>query len=101
MDVKDYCNNVQMELNNWKARLYDVMRKVDKLSTGEKQHMYENIEDVHILMTELNDRIEKLRTECPTEWSPHREEISAKIDDLRERAEAAEKAMFDYTGMSG
>lgn len=97
MEIKDYCNNVQMELNNWKARLYDVMRKVDKLSTGEKQHMFENIEDVHILMTELNDRIEKLRTECPTEWEPQREEIAVKIEDLKSRAEAMEKAMFDYT----
>jgi predicted nuclease with TOPRIM domain len=97
MEVKDYCNSMQMELNNWKARLYDVMRKVDNLSTGEKQHMYENIEDVHILMTELNDRIEQLRTECPTEWQPQREEIKIKINDLKKRAEQMEKEMFDYT----
>ena len=97
MEVKDYCNNLQMELNNWKARLYDVMRRVDKLSTGEKQHMHDNIEDVHILMTELNDRIDQLRTECPTEWSPQREEIEIKVDNLKEQAEAMEKALFDYT----
>jgi predicted nuclease with TOPRIM domain len=97
MEVKDYCNNLQMELNNWKARLYDVMRKVDSLSTGEKQHLHDNIEDVHILMTELNDRIHMLRTECPTEWSPQREDLNIKIDDLKSRAEAMEKALFDYT----
>jgi predicted nuclease with TOPRIM domain len=97
MEVRDYCNSVQMELNNWKARLYDVMRKVDRLSTGEKQHMFENIEDVHILMTELNDRIEQLRTECPTEWQPQKEEIKIKFDDLKQRAEQMEKEMFDYT----
>jgi predicted nucleic acid-binding Zn-ribbon protein len=97
MDVKDYCNNVQMELNTWKARLYDVMRRVDNLSTGEKQHMYGSIEDLHILLTELNDRVEQLRSECPTEWSPQREEIKIKVDDLQKRAEQMEKELFDYT----
>jgi predicted nuclease with TOPRIM domain len=97
MDVKDYCNNVQMELNNWKSRLYDVMRTIDGLSTGEKQHMHDNIEDVHILLTELNDRVERLRSECPTEWSPQQEEIKIKVDNLKQRAEEMEKALFDYT----
>lgn len=101
MDVKDYCNNVQMELNTWKARLYDIMRTIDRLSTGEKMHMHENIEDAHILLTELNDRIEQLRSECPTEWSPQREDISIRINNLKERAEAMEKALFDYTGFAG
>ena len=97
MEVKDYCKNVEMELNNYKARLYDVLRKIDDLPTGDKQKMQPDIEGLHILMTELDERLEKLRTECPTEWSPEREDISVKIDNLKERAEAMEKSMFDYT----
>jgi hypothetical protein len=47
-------------------------------------------------MTELDDRIDELRTACPTEWSPIRDEIKGKIADLGDRYEKAEKALFDY-----
>ena len=32
MDVLDYCKGMEMELTAWKAKLYDLTRKVDKLS---------------------------------------------------------------------
>jgi len=100
MDVKDYCNNVDMELTAWKAKLYNVMRQMDKLPTSDKQRMYEKVNGLHILMTELDDRLDELRTECPTEWSPVKKEIKRKIADLGDKYEDAEKALFDY-GVGG
>ena len=29
MDVKTYCDNIGAELNSWKAKLYDVIRKTE------------------------------------------------------------------------
>jgi hypothetical protein len=96
MEVKDYCRNVEMELNLWKSRLYDVVRKMDKAPTGNKEKIYEDINGLHILMTELEDRLDKLRTSCPTEWSPEEKEISVKLEDLENRYKETSKVLFDY-----
>ena len=96
MDVKDYCRNMEIELTSWKAKLYDVIRKMDALSTGEKQKMFPQIEGFHMIMTELDDRIDQLRSECPTEWSPQNEEIRARLDDLSDRFNQAEGVLHDY-----
>jgi len=96
MDVKDYCRNVETELTAWKAKLYNVIRQMDKLSTGEKQRMYEKINGLHIIMTELDDRLDKLRTSCPTEWSPERKAIKGQLADLGSKYEDAAREFFDY-----
>jgi predicted nucleic acid-binding Zn-ribbon protein len=96
MDVKDYCRNVNAELTAWKAKLYDVIRQMDKLSTGDKQRMYEQINGLHIVMTELEDRLDQLRTACPTEWAPERKKIKKKIDDLGSKYEKTTQEFFDY-----
>jgi len=96
MEIKDYCRNVDIELNAWKAKLYNSIRQMDRLPTGDKQRMYEQVNGLHIIMTELEDRIDQLRTACPTEWNPAREEISGKLSDLGIKYETTSKALFDY-----
>ncbi|MFA7382287.1 MAG: hypothetical protein WC001_02435 [Desulfurivibrionaceae bacterium] len=96
MNVKDYCRNVETELTAWKAKLYDVIRQMDKLPTGDKQRMFEKINGLNIVMTELDDRLDALRTACPTEWSPERQEIKAKMTDLGSKYEEAASEFFDY-----
>ncbi|MCA1765241.1 MAG: hypothetical protein LC633_03175 [Desulfobulbaceae bacterium] len=100
MDVGDYCKNVDIELTSWKAKLYNIMRQMENLPTGEKQRVYEQVNGLNIIMTELEDRIEDLRKSCPTEWQPAREEMKGKIADLGDKYEQAEKALFDY-GVGG
>ncbi len=96
MEVKDYCRNVEMELTLWKSKLYDVIRKMDKASTGNKDKMYEDINGLHILLTELEDRLDSLRTSCPTEWSPERKDIQVKLGNLENRYKDAANVLFDY-----
>ena len=97
MEVKDYCKSVDAELVTWKAKLYDVMSKMDKLPTGDKQRMFEEINGLHIVMAELEDRVEKLRTECPLEWKPEQETIQASLADLSGRYNEAAGIFFDYS----
>ena len=87
MDVMDYCKGMEMELTAWKAKLYDLMRKVDKLGTAERESIIANVEDLHIFVTEMGDRIEQLRNECPTEWSPQKKEIDEAHVDMRGKYE--------------
>jgi hypothetical protein len=96
MNVKDYCKNVDMELTLWKAKLYEVMSKMEKLPTGDKQKMYEHVNGLQIVMTELDDRIDSLRTECPTEWNPQQEMIAGKLSDLATRYNDTADILFDY-----
>lgn len=96
MELKDYCRNVDTELTAWKAKLYNILRQIDQLPTGDKQRMYEKVNGLHIIMTELDDRLDSLRTACPTEWTPERETLKGKIADLGDAYDKVEKALFDY-----
>ena len=89
MDVKDYCRSIEQELTGWKAKLYDVTRKVDKLPSASKEKVLANVEDLHMIVTELDERIETLRTECPTEWSPIKKEIDEAHINLRSKYDEA------------
>ena len=82
MDVQDYCKNVDIELSTWRDKLNGVMRQVDDLPTGDKQRIFEKVNGLHIIVTELDERIDQLRTTCPTEWAPEKSEIKGKIAGL-------------------
>ena len=87
MDVLDYCKGLEMELTAWKAKLYDVMRKVDGLGSADKEKVLPNIEDLHMLLNEMADRVENLKTECPSDWRPVKGEIEGGSVDMRSKYE--------------
>jgi hypothetical protein len=96
MEIYDYCKSVNTELTIWKDRLFDVISKFDHLPTGDKQRMYEEVNGLHIIMSELEERIEKLRTECPTEWKPAEAESNVKIPGPNSRYTDTSGVHFDY-----
>jgi len=96
MEVKDYCKNVDMELTLWKAKLYDVLVKIEKLPTGRKERVYEEVNGLNIIMAELEERIDKLRSECPISWKPEHETINKKLTSLSEKYHFATEEYFDY-----
>jgi len=87
MDVQDYCKGMETEMTAWKAKLYDVMRKVDQMGSAEKEKILPNVEDLHMFLAEMTDRIEKLKTECPSDWSPDKKEIEEGSIDMRGKYE--------------
>ena len=80
--VQSYCDNVVTELSVWKAKIYDVVRRIDKLSSGDKEKVSPQVNDLHIFIEELEARIGRLRTECPTDWNPDQIEIETKMRDM-------------------
>ena len=82
MELQEYCHNVEEELIGWKAKVYDVMHRLDKVDTGDKGKVVSQVNDLHIIVQELSDRIAQLERECPTEWQPAREEIQNKLQAL-------------------
>jgi rubrerythrin len=89
MEIEDYCRNVQEELTGWKAKVYDVMRRLDRADTGDKGNIVSQVNDLHIIVEELDQRISDLEKECPTEWQLDREEIQNKLQTLGYKWEEA------------
>lgn len=87
MDVMDYCKGVEMELVSWKAKLYDMIRKLDKMGTAEREKILPNVEDLHMLLADMEERVAKLKSECPSEWSPAKKEIDEGHVDMRSKYE--------------
>lgn len=96
MDLKDYCRNVDMELSQWQEKLHTVVSKMDSMPTSAKQRMYEEVNDLHILLTEMDDRIERLRTECSISWQPEEDEATPTIAGSSRRFNDATDVHFDY-----
>jgi hypothetical protein len=74
-----------MELTAWKAKMYDVTRRIDKLGTAEREKVLGNVEDLHMLLAQMDDRIQQLTRECPSEWSPIKKEIDDAHVDMRSK----------------
>jgi hypothetical protein len=87
MDVMDYCKSMETEMTAWKAKLYDAMRKIDKLGSADREKMLPNIEDLHILLEEMEGRVGQLKNECPSEWSPEKTDIDNGVIDMRGKYE--------------
>jgi predicted nuclease with TOPRIM domain len=96
MDVQDFCKGMEAEMTAWKAKLYDVMRKIDKLGSAEKEKVLPNIEDLHMFLEEMTDRVETLKTECPSDWSPMKKDIDEGTIDMRGKYEET----MEYIGKS-
>jgi len=84
MDVSAYCHTLEKKFAEWKARLYDVIHIVDKLSEGEKETVYPSIRGLHSIVEEIDSEVEQLRTACPADWSPNRQTIDDKMAELQQ-----------------
>jgi len=85
MHVRDYCDNVSAELTGWKVKMYDVMRKLEKVPSGDKEKLQPYLNDIHMVLESLNDRIAQLRTECPVSWDPQKKEVDEVLGKIRTR----------------
>jgi len=85
MHVRDYCDNVAAELTGWKVKMYDVMRKLEKVPSGDKEKLQPYLNDIHMILESLNDRIAQLRTECPASWDPQKKEVDEVLGKIQTR----------------
>ena len=79
MNAINCCKTMEAELTAWKANVYDIVRNIEKLPGGEKDKILPNIEDLHMLIAEMDDRIDRIRENCTPETG---------IDDIRTERKA-------------
>ena len=84
MEVSAYCDTLEQQLSQWKAKLYDVIRIVDKLTDENKETVYPSIRGLHSIVDEIDSEVEQLRTACPADWSPNRQNLDAKMTELQQ-----------------
>ena len=84
MEVSAYCDTLEQQLSEWKAKLYDVIRIVDKLTDENKETVYPSIQGLHSIVDEIDSEVEQLRTACPADWSPNRQNLDAKMTELQQ-----------------
>ena len=53
MDAKSYCDSVRIELTQWKAKLYDVIRKTESLPADQKTRITPSVEELNTIVVFL------------------------------------------------
>ena len=96
MDAKDYCRTVEVELYGWKAKMYDMVRKVDKLRSSEKEKVASKVEELHSHISEMQRLIEELQTECPLDFGPQKKKLEENEKGLKKKYEDAMSAVFQF-----
>ena len=94
MRALNCCKTMEMELTAWKAMIYDIVRNMEKLPGGEKEVILPNIQDIHILIEEMDERIDGIRERCTPETciddiKTDREKFKVDISSLRVKVEDA------------
>jgi hypothetical protein len=76
---ENYCDNLAAELGGWKAKLTDVVGRLDRVDSGDKEKIIDQVRDLHMFVGELDNRIDGLKVECPTDWEPSQIEMETKL----------------------
>ena len=96
MELKDYCRSVEVELYGWKAKMYEMIRKVDKLRGAGKDKMQSQVEDLHQHIEEMEKIINQLQTECPVECGPQKKQVDEKTTEMKKKYEDAMAAVLQF-----
>lgn len=78
MKARNCCKTMEMELTAWKAIVYDIARKMNKSSAGANEELNGLIGDLHIMVEEMDARIEDVRDKCSPDTGL--EDIAAERD---------------------
>jgi hypothetical protein len=83
MEMKNYCDSMYAELTTMKARLYDVLRVIERMPREEQAKIRPQTHELDLMVGDLSRRIDRLMQECPADWS----KAKLEIEELKERLE--------------
>jgi hypothetical protein len=88
--------SIEVELIGWKAKMYDMVRKIDRLRGSDKHSMQARVEELHENVSDMQRIIDQLRTECPLEYGDQRKEIDAASSNLKSKYDDAMAAILQF-----
>ena len=77
LGIRDYCDTVNRELSEMKAKVFDIMCKVEKMPREERERVKGRYDDFFDLADYIERKIETLTKECPVDWTATKEEIES------------------------
>lgn len=66
MASRVYCSSVATELENWSEKLHKLSSEIERIPSLDKYRLLPQIEELHIIMTEMDDRLCELLDSCAT-----------------------------------
>lgn len=95
MASKYYCSNVAGELEHWSRRLHKLSSEIDGIASIDKYKLQPQIDQLHIIMTELDDRLCDLVNACDSVESF--DSLTEKnITGERKNISLSNNELFDY-----
>jgi hypothetical protein len=89
MDVNSYCDSLWQDLTVWKAKIYDIVRALDKMPSGKKEKVASSVNVLHTVVDNIDSRIRKLERECPMDWGPEKVDLEKRFEELQAKCEIA------------
>ena len=89
MDLKNYCKSLRTELETVKAKARDLFTIIEKISSNHRQNFGPLNNELQRMIEEIDEGIDQLQRECPTEWTLQRDELDGKLLRLTEQLERA------------
>jgi hypothetical protein len=78
MQINDYCNAMLAEVTAWKNKLDAMKKTADSYGSQQKEKILPLIGQLEQEVASAQMRVDQLKTECPSDWSPMKNEL----DDL-------------------
>ncbi|MGD9137658.1 MAG: hypothetical protein PVH42_12885 [Desulfobacterales bacterium] len=75
MEVKDYCGAMKAEVSAWKAKLEAMKKTADGFGSEQKEKVLPLIGQLEQEVVNAQLRVEQLENECPSDWSPIKNEL--------------------------
>ena len=89
MDVTTFCIDMRQELNGFKAKAYNLLRAMDKRSSGPSDKAAASMDDLDRMIDRIEGKITQLEDRCPTDWDTERTELETMIAELEEKWDEA------------
>jgi hypothetical protein len=99
MDVQTYCHDMGLELSGWEKELKDVLNVVATFPDKDKEIAAAKVSALRGLVDDLTGKIERLKNECPLDWSAVASQIQREADALKKRIET--EAIWDADHIAG
>jgi hypothetical protein len=99
MNTIDHGKNYEAKLSAWKAKMLELTRKVIARRFREGEKALHTIQDLNMPITEMSPRIEQIKNERSTEWTPQGNDIDNGFVDVR--GKYALRPRLSWTGLYG
>lgn len=95
MASRYYCANVAGELEGFSEKLHSLSEKLDRVPSTDKWRLQPHIDELHIIMTELDDRLCEMVTTCSTVEIPG-DDVGRPVRGMDPAGPVSRNELFDY-----